>query len=135
MVLSALTTYPELWAAGVDIVGISNFVTFLENTSAYRRGTREAEYGTLSRDREFLDSISPNRHLDRLRAPLLVVHGANDPRVPLSEAQQIVAALEARGVPTQLLVFDDEGHGIIKLKNKLVMYPIVVEFLDRYLKG
>jgi dipeptidyl aminopeptidase/acylaminoacyl peptidase len=134
MVLSALTTYPELWAAGVDIVGISNFVTFLENTSAYRRGTREAEYGTLSRDREFLESISPNRHLDRLRAPLLVVHGANDPRVPLSEAQQIVAALEARGVPTQLLVFDDEGHGIIKLKNKLVMYPIVVEFLDRYLK-
>lgn len=113
---------------------ISNFVTFLENTSAYRRGTREAEYGYLSRDREFLESISPSRHLDRLRAPLLVIHGANDPRVPLSEAQQIVAALEARGVPTQLLVFDDEGHGIIKLKNKLVMYPIVVEFLDRYLK-
>jgi dipeptidyl aminopeptidase/acylaminoacyl peptidase len=135
MVLSALTTYPDLWAAGVDIVGVSNFVTFLENTSAYRRGTREAEYGYLSRDREFLESISPNRHLDRLRAPLLVVHGANDPRVPLGEAQQIVAALEARGVPTQLLVFDDEGHGIIKLKNKLVMYPIVVEFLDRYLKG
>jgi dipeptidyl aminopeptidase/acylaminoacyl peptidase len=135
MVLSALTTYPDLWAAGVDIVGISNFVTFLENTSAYRRGTREAEYGYLSRDREFLESISPSRHLDRLRAPLLVIHGANDPRVPLSEAQQIVAALEARGVPTQLLVFDDEGHGIIKLKNKLVMYPIVVEFLDRYLKG
>ncbi len=135
MVLSALTTYPELWAAGVDIVGISNFVTFLENTSAYRRATREAEYGTLSRDREFLESISPNHHIDRLRAPLLVIHGTNDPRVPLSEAQQIVAALEARGVPTQLLVFDDEGHGIIKLKNKLVMYPIVVEFLDRYLKG
>jgi dipeptidyl aminopeptidase/acylaminoacyl peptidase len=134
MVLAALTMYPELWAAGVDIVGISNFVTFLENTSAYRRGTREAEYGYLSRDREFLESISPNRHLDRLRAPLLIIHGANDPRVPLSEAQQIVAALEARSVPTQLLVFDDEGHGIIKLKNKLVMYPIVVEFLDRYLK-
>jgi dipeptidyl aminopeptidase/acylaminoacyl peptidase len=134
MVLSALTTYPELWAAGVDIVGISNFVTFLENTSAYRRGTREAEYGALARDREFLESISPNRHIDRLRAPLLVIHGANDPRVPLSEAQQIVAALEARGVPTQLLVFDDEGHGVIKLKNKLVMYPIVVEFLDQHLK-
>jgi dipeptidyl aminopeptidase/acylaminoacyl peptidase len=134
MVLSALTTYPELWAAGVDIVGISNFVTFLENTSAYRRGTREAEYGYLARDREFLESISPSRHIDRLRAPLLVIHGANDPRVPLSEAQQIVAALEARGVPTQLLVFDDEGHGVIKLKNKLVMYPIVMEFLDRVLK-
>lgn len=135
MVLSALTTYPDLWAAGVDIVGISNFVTFLENTSEYRRATREAEYGYLARDRDFLESISPNRHLDQLRAPLLVIHGANDPRVPLSEAQQIAAELEARGVPTQLLVFDDEGHGIIKLKNKLVLYPMVVEFLDRHLQG
>lgn len=134
MVLSALTTYPDLWAAGVDIVGISNFVTFLENTSEYRRATREAEYGSLARDRDFLERISPNRHLDQLRAPLLIIHGANDPRVPLSEAQQMKTALDARGIPTQLLVFDDEGHGIIKLKNKLVMYPIVVEFLDQHLK-
>ncbi len=133
MVLAALTAYPELWAAGVDIVGISNFVTFLENTSAYRRAHREAEYGSLARDREFLESIAPIRHVDNIVAPLFVVHGANDPRVPLSEAQQLVVALQARNVPVEFLVFDDEGHGVVKLKNKLVMYPAIVEFLDKYL--
>ncbi len=133
MVLAALTHYPELWAAGVDIVGISNFVTFLENTSDYRRGHREAEYGSLARDRAFLESIAPMNRLGAITAPLLVIHGANDPRVPLSEAEQLVAALEARGVPVQFLVFDDEGHGIVRLKNKLVAYPAVAAFLDRYL--
>ena len=135
MVLASLTTYPELWAAGVDIVGISNFATFLENTSAYRRKSREAEYGSLEDDREFLESIAPINHLDKIAAPLLVIHGANDPRVPLSEARQLVAALEARNVPVELLVFDDEGHGVVKLKNKLVAYPAVVDFLNRQLAG
>ncbi len=133
MVLAALTAYPKLWAAGVDIVGISNFVTFLENTSAYRRAHREAEYGSLARDREFLESIAPIRHVDKIVAPLFVVHGANDPRVPLSEAEQLVAALQARGVPVEFQVFADEGHGVVKLKNKLVMFPAVVSFLDKYL--
>jgi dipeptidyl aminopeptidase/acylaminoacyl peptidase len=135
MVLAALTTYPELWAAGVDVVGISNFVTFLERTSAYRRGHREAEYGNLESDREFLHDISPINHIEKIAAPLLVIHGANDPRVPLNEAQQLVAALDERGVPTQLLVFDDEGHGLVKLKNKLVAYPVIVEFLNEHLRG
>jgi dipeptidyl aminopeptidase/acylaminoacyl peptidase len=132
MVLSALCTYPDLWAAGVDIVGISNFVTFLENTSDYRRAHREAEYGSLATDREFLESIAPIRHVDRIRAPLFVIHGANDPRVPLSEAEQLVDALEERGVAVEFLVFDDEGHGLAKLKNKLVAYPAVARFLDKY---
>ncbi|MDX1664766.1 MAG: alpha/beta fold hydrolase [Candidatus Promineifilaceae bacterium] len=134
MVLSAITTYPDLWAAAVDIVGISNFVTFLENTSDYRRGHRESEYGSLEQDREFLESIAPIDHLDAVETPLMVIHGANDPRVPLSEAEQLVAALEARDVPVEFLVFDDEGHGIVKLKNKLVAYPAVVAFLDKYLR-
>lgn len=134
MVLAALTTYPELWAAGVDIVGISNFVTFLENTSAYRRAHREAEYGSLAHDREFLESIAPMNHLDQVRAPLMVIHGANDPRVPLSEAEQLVATLRARDVPVEFMVFDDEGHGLVKLKNKLVAYPAIVAFLDRQLR-
>lgn len=133
MVLAALTAYPELWAAGVDIVGISNFVTFLENTSAYRRAHREAEYGSLARDRDFLESIAPIRHVNKIVAPLFVVHGANDPRVPLSEAEQLVAALQARNVPVAFQVFDDEGHGVVKLKNKLVMYPAIVAFLDKHL--
>jgi dipeptidyl aminopeptidase/acylaminoacyl peptidase len=132
MVLSALSTYPDLWAAGVDIVGISNFVSFLENTSDYRRAHREAEYGSLAANRAFLEGISPLRHVEQMAAPLFVIHGANDPRVPLSEAKQLVRALRARGVPVEFLVFDDEGHGLVKLKNKLVAYPAVVGFLDRH---
>jgi dipeptidyl aminopeptidase/acylaminoacyl peptidase len=134
MVLSALTTYPGLFAAGVDIVGISNFVTFLENTSGYRRAHREAEYGSLAGDREFLESISPLNQVDRIGVPVMVIHGTNDPRVPLGEAEQLVEALEARGVEAEFLVFGDEGHGLVKLANKLVAYPAVVDFLDRQLK-
>src|SRR5262249_38351237 len=93
MVLAALTRYPELGAAGIDVVGIANFETFLENTGAYRRAHREAEYGSLKDDRDFLREISPIHAVDRIRCPLMVVHGANDPRVPLGEAEQIVAAL------------------------------------------
>ncbi|MCZ7575264.1 MAG: S9 family peptidase [Ardenticatenaceae bacterium] len=134
MVLSALTTYPELWAAGVDIVGIANFVTFLENTSAYRRKVREAEYGSLERDRDFLQSISPLTHVDRITAPLVVIHGANDPRVPVGEAEQVVAALQERQVPVEYLCYPDEGHGFAKLENRLDAYPKVVAFLDHYVK-
>jgi dipeptidyl aminopeptidase/acylaminoacyl peptidase len=134
MVLSAMTAYPDLWAAGVDIVGISNFVTFLENTSAYRRAHREAEYGSLENDRAFLESISPIRHIEILSAPLMVIHGANDPRVPLGEAEQLVAALREQGTPVEYLVFEDEGHGLAKLKNKIVAYPAVADFLARHLQ-
>ncbi len=133
MTLSTLTTHPDLWAAGVDIVGISNFVTFLENTSDYRRAHREAEYGSLARDRGVLERISPLNHLDKLKAPLLVIHGANDPRVPASEAEQLVAKLEARQHSVELMIFEDEGHGIAKLKNKQKMYPAIVDFLKRHL--
>jgi dipeptidyl aminopeptidase/acylaminoacyl peptidase len=132
MVLSALTAYPDLWRAGVDIVGISSLATFLENTSGYRRAHREAEYGSLARDRAFLEEIAPIRHVDRIRAPLMVIHGANDPRVPLSEAEQLVEALKTRQVPVEFLVFGDEGHGLVRLKNKLVAYPAIVSFLERY---
>lgn len=133
MVLAALTHYPDLWAAGVNIVGISNFVTFLENTSDYRRAHREAEYGSLAADRDFLESIAPINHLDKLTAPLMVIHGANDPRVPLSEAEQLVTSLENKGVSVEFLIFDDEGHGVAKLKNKLVLYPEIVAFLEKVL--
>jgi dipeptidyl aminopeptidase/acylaminoacyl peptidase len=132
MVLSALTEYPETWAAGVDIVGISNFVTFLENTSSYRRAHREAEYGSLKENRNFLEGISPIRKVNRIKAPLFVIHGANDPRVPLSEAEQLVSRIQGRGVPVKLMVFDDEGHGLAKLKNKLKAYPEMVTFLKQH---
>ena len=133
MVLSAITTYPDLWAAGVDIVGVANFVTFLENTGPWRRKLREAEYGNLENDREFLEKISPIRYVDRIITPLFVVHGANDPRVPVREAEQIVAALRSRNVPVEYMRFEDEGHGLIKRSNRLVAYPAIASFLDEYL--
>jgi dipeptidyl aminopeptidase/acylaminoacyl peptidase len=134
MVLSAVTTYPDLWAAAVDIVGIANFVTFLENTGPWRRKHREAEYGSLEQDREFLEQISPIRSVERITAPLFVVHGANDPRVPVGEAEQIVAALQKREVPVEYLRFEDEGHGLVKRVNRLVAYPAIARFLEKHLQ-
>jgi dipeptidyl aminopeptidase/acylaminoacyl peptidase len=133
MVLAGLAFHPDRWAAGVDIVGMSSLVTFLENTSPYRRAFREREYGSLERDREFLESVSPLTRIDAIRAPLFVIHGANDPRVPLSEAEQLHASLTERGVPCELLVYDDEGHGLKKLRNRLDAYPRAVAFLEQVL--
>ncbi len=133
MVLAALTSYPDLWAVGIDIVGIANFVTFLENTGPWRRKLREAEYGSLEHDRVLLESISPIHKVDQIQAPLLVIHGANDPRVPIGEAEQIVTSITARGGSVEYVRFADEGHGIVKLANKLVCYPAIAEFLDEHL--
>ncbi len=132
MVLSALTEYPDRWAAGIDIVGIANFVTFLENTGSWRRKLREAEYGSLEGDRELLESISPIHAVDRIEAPLFVLHGANDPRVPLEEAEQIAERASEVGVPVRTLIFGDEGHGISKRDNRIEAYSAIVEFLDEY---
>lgn len=134
MVLAQVTQYPDLWAAGIDVVGICNFVTFLEKTGAYRRAHREAEYGNLREHREFLEKISPINHVDKIRCPMMVIHGANDPRVPIEEAEQIVSALQKRKIPVEYLRYEDEGHGLSKLKNRLEAYPRMVAFLDRYLK-
>ena len=134
MTLAGLTFYPKLWAAAVDIVGFSNLVSFLENTSLYRRALREAEYGYLATDREFLESISPLNFIENIKAPLFIIHGANDPRVPLSEAEQIYNKLKESGKKVELLVYQDEGHGLKKLKNRLDAYPKIVDFLDSVLK-
>jgi dipeptidyl aminopeptidase/acylaminoacyl peptidase len=133
MTMAAITEHPELWAAAVNIVGIVNFVTFLERTGAYRRALREAEYGSLEHDRAFLERISPIHKVDRIACPLLVVHGANDPRVPVGEAEQVVAALRERGREVAYLRYDDEGHGIAKLRNRLDCYPQIASFLERHL--
>jgi dipeptidyl aminopeptidase/acylaminoacyl peptidase len=133
MVLAGLAFQPDLWAAGVDIVGISSLVTFLENTSAYRRAYREREYGSLAADREFLREASPLTRIDQLRAPLFIIHGANDPRVPLSEAEQIHAVLTARGQECELLVYGNEGHGLAQRSNREDAVPKAIAFLARHL--
>ncbi|WP_336361134.1 S9 family peptidase [Haladaptatus sp. ZSTT2] len=131
MALAALTEYPDLWAAGIDIVGIANFITFLQNTGDWRRKLREAEYGSLTDDREFLESISPINNIDAISAPLLVLHGKNDPRVPVGEAEQI-AAEASKHVPVEKHIFDDEGHGFSKIENRVTAYTTVADFLDTY---
>ena len=133
MVLAGLAFQPELWAAGVDIVGIASLVSFLENTSAYRRAYREREYGTLARDREFLLAASPLTRIDDIVAPLFIIHGANDPRVPLTEAEQIHAALTSRGRDCELVVYADEGHGLARRANRADAIPRAAAFLARHL--
>lgn len=132
MTLAAVAFQPNLWAAGVDIVGMSNLVTFLRNTSVWRRALREAEYGSLEHDLKTLEELSPMRAVKDIRAPLFVIHGANDPRVPLSEAEQIVKTIRDQGGIAELLVYHDEGHGLAKLKNRLDAYPKVADFLEKH---
>ncbi len=133
MVLAAITTYPNLWAAAVDVVGIANWVTFLENTGPWRRAHREAEYGSLDDDHAFLESISPIHQVERIQCPLLVIHGANDPRVPVTEADQIVFSLRERDHPVEYLRYEDEGHKISKLENRIDSFTRMADFLARYL--
>ena len=133
MTLAGLTFEPARWTCGVDIVGMSSLVTFLENTSDYRRAYREREYGSLAHDRATLEAASPLSVIDRLAVPLFVIHGRNDPRVPLSEAEQVTAAVRANGAECELLVYDDEGHGLVKRKNRLDAYPRAAAFLSRHL--
>ena len=134
MTLASITNYPGLWAAAVDTVGMSDLETFLENTAEYRRAHRESEYGTLSHDRETLRRVSPIHQVDKIIAPLMVIHGAKDPRVPVSEADQIVESLQKRGVPVKYLRYPDEGHGLSKRKNQFDCYPQVAAFLKEHLK-
>ncbi|SYZ73494.1 putative Peptidase S9 prolyl oligopeptidase active site protein [Candidatus Zixiibacteriota bacterium] len=132
-VLASITEYPDLFSAAVDEVGIANFVTFLTNTKDYRRHLREAEYGPLN-DTTFLNSISPLYKADRIKAPLLVIHGLNDPRVPISEARQIIEAVRNNGGIVDSLIFPDEGHGISKQSNNILVYQKMIQFFDKYLK-
>jgi dipeptidyl aminopeptidase/acylaminoacyl peptidase len=133
MVLAALALQPDRWAAGIECVGIASLVTFLENTSPYRRAAREREYGSLDKDRAFLTEASPMTHIDAIRAPLFIQHGRNDPRVPVSESEHIHAVLTQKGIPSELLIFEDEGHTVEKLPNRIETFTRMTEFLDRIL--
>src|SRR5436305_9818253 len=132
MVHAAHAFQPELWAAGIEFVGISNLRTFLENTSVWRRAAREREYGSLS-DPELLDRLSPWSRLDAIRAPLFIEHGRNDPRVPVSESEAIHRELLERGVRCELVIYEDEGHMIQKLPNRVDCFERMVAFLDEVL--
>lgn len=133
MVLAALAFQPELWAAGIEFVGISNLRTFLENTSIWRRAAREREYGPLS-DPDLLERLSPWSRLDAIKAPLFIEHGRNDPRVPVSESEAIHEELVRRGVRCELVIYEDEGHMVEKLTNRVDVFDRATSFLDEVLE-
>jgi dipeptidyl aminopeptidase/acylaminoacyl peptidase len=133
MVVAAITQYPELWAAAVEFVGLVNFETFLENTSEWRRSHRAAEYGSLD-DRELLRDLSPIHDMDRVACPIMVLHGANDPRVPLDESEQVIEEARAAGVEAESVVFEDEGHHFTKRANQIEAFERVSEFLAEHVR-
>lgn len=135
MSLAVATHYSDRIRAAIDIVGISNFVTFLERTEGYRRDLRRVEYGD-ERDpkmREFLLKISPLNNAANIKQPLFVVHGQNDPRVPLNEAEQMVATVRKNGVPVWYLMAKDEGHGFAKKANADFQFYATVVFVKEFL--
>ena len=131
--LATLALYGDRVAGVIDEVGISNWTSFLQNTEGYRRDSRRAEYGD-ERDpqtRALFDRISPLNMTDRMTKPLLVIHGANDPRVPRSEAEQIVSRLRAQGREVWYLLARDEGHGFRKKANQDASVAVQAAFLRR----
>lgn len=129
LVLAAISHYPDLWAAGIDIVGISSIRNYLESTAPWRRKLREAEYGTIEKDGVFFDKIDPLNFAERIICPLMVVHGANDPRVPIEESERIVKRLKDRNHPVTYLRFEDEGHTFAKRENKKRAYADMAKFV------
>lgn len=135
MSLATAATYPERIAGAVDMVGISNFVTFLRTTESYRRDLRRVEYGD-ERDpamADFLTKISPVTNAARITRPLFVVQGRNDPRVPWTEAEQIVAKVRANGTPVWYLLAENEGHGFVRKENADFLFYALVEFVQQTL--
>ena len=135
MTLAVSTFYSDRIKCSVDIVGMSNLVTFLEHTEAYRRDLRRVEYGD-ERDpkmHDFLEKIAPMNNIEKIKKPMMVVAGKNDPRVPVSESQQIADALKKQGTPVWFLIGKDEGHGFRKKVNQDFQFYATVEFLKEYL--
>jgi dipeptidyl aminopeptidase/acylaminoacyl peptidase len=138
MVLAGLAFRPQEFAAGVDIFGVANWVRTIKSIPPWWESFREALYkemGNPYTDEEYLRRISPLFHADKIVKPLIVLQGANDPRVLKVESDEIVAAVKKNNVPVEYVVFDDEGHGFRKKENKIRGYQAILDFLDKHLKG
>jgi dipeptidyl aminopeptidase/acylaminoacyl peptidase len=133
-VLIGMTMFAGTYDAGVSIVGISNLLTFLQNTAPYRRLLRISEYGDPEKDAEALRKLSPVTYLDRVKAPLLLIQGVDDPRVPAGEAIQFQEALAARGVPSKLILIEGEGHGARRRGGQALMLGHALRFLEEHLR-
>jgi dipeptidyl aminopeptidase/acylaminoacyl peptidase len=134
MTMAALTEYPDLFAAGANLFGIVNFATFFSHSEPWMAAISTTEYGDPRTQKELLDRLSPIYKIDRIKAPLIVLHGANDTNVPVIEAEQTVAALKKRGLPVEYVLFPDEGHGWRKLANRITSTVAITKFFVKYLK-
>lgn len=132
--LAGLTEFPELFAAGADISGIVNFETFLAHTEAWMARISMVKYGNPKTDRDMLRRLSPIHKIDRLSAPTIIIHGANDTNVPVGEAEQVVESLKRRGVAYEYILFADEGHGLTKIANRVRATTAIVAWFDKHLK-
>jgi dipeptidyl aminopeptidase/acylaminoacyl peptidase len=133
--LIGMTMFAGAYDVGVAVVGISNLLTFLENTAPYRRAMRINEYGDPVKDRDALVKLSPSSYIDKVKGPLLLIQGANDPRVPAGEAIQMYQALQAAGRKPNLIIFPDEGHGSAKRSNQVLQLGHALKFLQAHLGG
>jgi dipeptidyl aminopeptidase/acylaminoacyl peptidase len=134
LTLAALVTHPELFRAGVDVCGMSDLETFFAHTDPWIAAAATTKYGDPAQDRTLLRELSPLHRIDRLVAPLLVVHGEHDTNVPLIEARQVVEALRERGAAPGLLLFPDEGHEIMSIANRTTFVEAVVQWLSGHLR-
>jgi dipeptidyl aminopeptidase/acylaminoacyl peptidase len=132
--MESLVEFPESFAAGADLYGIVNFETFFLHTESWMAAGSKAEYGDPSTQRDVLRQLSPIHKLDRVKAPVLVLHGDHDTNVPIEEAEQVVAALKARQIPVQFTIFPDEGHGWQKLSTRIAANTAVTEWFRKYLR-
>jgi dipeptidyl aminopeptidase/acylaminoacyl peptidase len=135
MVLGSMAYYNDQLRCGIDFCGISSFVTFLENTGKYRQDLRRAEYGDerIPEMRKFLNEISPLTNAHKIKKPMFIIQGLNDPRVPVTEAEQIVKAVRKNGVDVWYLLAEDEGHGFGKKSNRDFYNQAKILFLEKYL--
>ncbi len=133
MTMAGVTEFPDLFAAGVDLFGIVNFATFFEHTEPWMAAISTVEYGDPKTQADLLKQLSPIYKLDRIKAAMMIQHGANDTNVPLVEAEQIVNNLKTRGVPVEYLLFPDEGHGWRKISNRVRSVVSTAEFFSKYL--
>ena len=135
MVMAGLTEYPELFAAGANLFGITNFETFFKHTQPWMAAISKIEYGNPATEAEMLRKLSPIHRIDRIKAPTIVLHGANDTNVPVIEAEQVVENLKRRGVPVEYVLFSDEGHGWRKTPNRIRSAVSIVKFFETHLKA
>jgi len=135
MVMAGLTEYPDMFAAGANLFGVVNFETFFKNTQPWMAAISKIEYGDPDKEADMLRRLSPLTRIDRVKAPTIVLHGANDTNVPVIEAEQVVENLKKRNVPVEYVLFPDEGHGWRKTPNRIRSTVAIVRFFEKHLKG